>query len=60
MQKMQDLLMFSREELYQQNEAEVRKRWNFEDAVSFSARCFIEVEEPLMLSIKINRIYIFW
>ncbi len=59
MQKMQELLMVSREGLYQQNEAEVRKRWNFEDAVSFSERCFIEVEETLMLSIKINRTYIF-
>lgn len=33
-QKMQELLSVSREEVYQQNEAEVRKRWNFEDAVS--------------------------
>lgn len=33
-QKMQELILASREEVYQQNEAEVRKRWNFEDAVS--------------------------
>ncbi|XP_057205331.1 pre-mRNA-processing factor 39 isoform X1 [Triplophysa rosa] len=32
-QKMQELILASREEVYQQNEAEVRKRWNFEDAI---------------------------
>lgn len=33
-QKMQELILASTEEVYQQNESEVRKRWNFEDAVS--------------------------
>lgn len=30
---MQELVLASREEMYQQNEAEVRNRWNYEDAV---------------------------
>ncbi|XP_030621363.1 pre-mRNA-processing factor 39 [Chanos chanos] len=32
-QKMQELLLAGREKIYQQNEAEVRKRWNYEDAI---------------------------
>lgn len=30
---MLEMTLASREEMYQQNEAEVRKRWNYEDAV---------------------------
>ncbi|XP_047658217.1 pre-mRNA-processing factor 39 isoform X2 [Tachysurus fulvidraco] len=33
MQKMRELVLASREEMHQQNEAEVRKRWNYEDAI---------------------------
>lgn len=33
MQKMRELVLAGREEMHQQNEAEVRKRWNYEDAV---------------------------
>lgn len=42
MQKMQELILAGREETYQQNEAEVRKRWNYEDAVRFciELQCF--------------------
>ncbi|XP_048086917.1 pre-mRNA-processing factor 39 isoform X1 [Alosa alosa] len=32
-QKMQELLLASREKVFQDNEAEVRKRWTFEDAI---------------------------
>ncbi|KAK3535871.1 hypothetical protein QTP70_021169 [Hemibagrus guttatus] len=32
-QKMRELVLASREEIFQQNEAEVRKRWNYEDAI---------------------------
>lgn len=31
---MQEVVLASREEMYQQNEAEVRNRWSYEDAVS--------------------------
>ena len=31
---MQELLLAGREKIFQENEAEVRKRWTFEDAVS--------------------------
>lgn len=36
MQKMQELLLASKEKVFQDNEAEVRKRWNYEDAVSIT------------------------
>ncbi|XP_063046373.1 pre-mRNA-processing factor 39 isoform X2 [Engraulis encrasicolus] len=32
-QKMQELLVAGREKIFQENEAEVRKRWTFEDAI---------------------------
>ncbi|XP_012696307.2 pre-mRNA-processing factor 39 [Clupea harengus] len=32
-QKMQELLLAGREKIFQENEAEVRKRWTFEDAI---------------------------
>lgn len=35
---MQELVLASREEIFQQNEAEVRKRWNYEDAVRVCLR----------------------
>lgn len=34
MQKIREQVLLRRDKVYQQNEGEVRKRWNFEDAVS--------------------------
>lgn len=41
---MQEVTLARREEMYQQNEAEVRKRWNFEDAVSTNTGTFCSNE----------------
>lgn len=35
MQKIREQVLIRRDNVYQDNEGEVRKRWNFEDAVSF-------------------------
>uniref|UniRef100_A0A8C1U6I7 Si:ch211-114c17.1 n=1 Tax=Cyprinus carpio TaxID=7962 RepID=A0A8C1U6I7_CYPCA len=56
-QKMQELLMVSREELYQQNEAEVRKRWNFEDAIK---RPYFHVKPLDRAQLKAWQSYLDW
>lgn len=35
MQKIREQVLVRRDKVYQDNEGEVRKRWHFEDAVSF-------------------------
>lgn len=35
MQKIREQVLVHRDQVYQDNEGEVRKRWQFEDAVSF-------------------------
>lgn len=35
MQKIRERVLLRRDKVYEDNEGEVRKRWNFEDAVSF-------------------------
>lgn len=35
MQKIREQVLLRRDKVYQDNEGEVRKRWHFEDAVSF-------------------------
>lgn len=35
MQKIREQVLIRRDKVYQDNEGEVRKRWHFEDAVSF-------------------------
>lgn len=35
MQKIRDQVLLRRDKVYQDNEGEVRKRWSYEDAVSF-------------------------
>lgn len=35
MQKIREQVLLRRDKVYQDNEGEVRNRWNFEDAVSF-------------------------
>lgn len=37
MQKIREQVLLRRDKVYQDNEGEVRKRWHFEDAVSFSS-----------------------
>lgn len=46
MQKMQELLLAHKEKVFQDNESEVRKRWNFEDAVS--------ITDPLTTQVSIG------
>lgn len=36
MQKIREQVLLRRDKVYQENEGEVRNRWNFEDAVSFN------------------------
>ncbi|XP_048032967.1 pre-mRNA-processing factor 39 isoform X3 [Megalobrama amblycephala] len=56
-QKMQELLLISREELYQQNEAEVRKRWNYEDAIK---RPYFHVKPLDRAQLKAWQSYLDW
>lgn len=35
MQKIREHVLLHRDKVYEDNEEEVRKRWNFEEAVSF-------------------------
>ncbi|XP_051513882.1 pre-mRNA-processing factor 39-like isoform X2 [Myxocyprinus asiaticus] len=56
-QKMQELLLASREEVYQQNEAEVRKRWNFEDAIK---RPYFHVKPLDRAQLKAWQSYLDW
>uniref|UniRef100_A0A671KW18 Pre-mRNA-processing factor 39-like n=1 Tax=Sinocyclocheilus anshuiensis TaxID=1608454 RepID=A0A671KW18_9TELE len=56
-QKMQELLLVNREEVYQQNEAEVRKRWNFEDAIK---RPYFHVKPLDRAQLKAWQSYLDW
>lgn len=52
---MLELILARREEMYQQNEAEVRKRWNYEDAVRvcIELQCFspvFKIKSPVLFS----------
>uniref|UniRef100_A0A672N4Z8 Pre-mRNA-processing factor 39-like n=1 Tax=Sinocyclocheilus grahami TaxID=75366 RepID=A0A672N4Z8_SINGR len=55
--KMQELLLVNREEVYQQNEAEVRKRWNFEDAIK---RPYFHVKPLDRAQLKAWQSYLDW
>ncbi|XP_026878519.2 pre-mRNA-processing factor 39 [Electrophorus electricus] len=56
-QKMQELLLASREEAYLQNEGEVRKRWNFEDAIK---RPYFHVKPLDRAQLKAWQSYLDW
>lgn len=55
--KMQELLLVSREQVYQQNEAEVRKRWNFEEAIK---RPYFHVKPLDRAQLKAWHSYLDW
>ncbi|XP_060784067.1 pre-mRNA-processing factor 39 isoform X2 [Neoarius graeffei] len=56
-QKMRELILASREETYQQNEAEVRKRWNYEDAIK---RPYFHVKPLDRTQLKAWHTYLDW
>ncbi|KAF7707505.1 pre-mRNA-processing factor 39 [Silurus meridionalis] len=56
-QKMQELILASREEAYQQNEAEVRKRWNYEDGIK---RPYFHVKPMDQTQLKAWHTYLDW
>ncbi|XP_076877486.1 pre-mRNA-processing factor 39 [Brachyhypopomus gauderio] len=56
-QKMQELLLASREEAYLLNEGEVRKRWNFEDAIK---RPYFHVKPLDRAQLKAWQSYLDW
>ncbi|XP_072519578.1 pre-mRNA-processing factor 39 [Salminus brasiliensis] len=56
-QKMQELLLASREEVYLQNESEVRKRWNYEDAIK---RPYFHVKPLDRAQLKAWQSYLDW
>ncbi|XP_056328556.1 pre-mRNA-processing factor 39 isoform X1 [Danio aesculapii] len=56
-QKMQELLLVSREQVYQQNEAEVRKRWNFEESIK---RPYFHVKPLDRAQLKAWHSYLDW
>ncbi|KAF4091226.1 hypothetical protein AMELA_G00034500 [Ameiurus melas] len=56
-QKMQELILARREEMYQQNEAEVRKRWNYEDAIK---RPYFHVKPLDRTQLKAWHTYLDW
>lgn len=56
-QKMQELLLVSREEVYQQNEAEVRKRWNYEESIK---RPYFHVKPLDRAQLKAWQSYLDW
>ncbi|MCJ8734250.1 hypothetical protein PDJAM_G00233300 [Pangasius djambal] len=56
-QKMQEMILASREEMYQQNEAEVRKRWNYEDAIK---RPYFHVKPLDRTQLKAWHTYLDW
>ncbi|XP_056113274.1 pre-mRNA-processing factor 39, partial [Rhinichthys klamathensis goyatoka] len=56
-QKMQELLLVSREEMYQQNEAEVRKRWNYEESIK---RPYFHVKPLDRAQLKAWQSYLDW
>ncbi|XP_039504709.1 pre-mRNA-processing factor 39 isoform X2 [Pimephales promelas] len=56
-QKMQELLLVSREEIYQQNEAEVRKRWNYEESIK---RPYFHVKPLDRAQLKAWHSYLDW
>ncbi|XP_007246436.3 pre-mRNA-processing factor 39 isoform X1 [Astyanax mexicanus] len=56
-QKMQELLLTSREEMYLQNESEVRKRWNYEDTIK---RPYFHVKALDRTQLKAWQIYLDW
>lgn len=41
MQKIREQVLVRRDKVYQDNEGEVRKRWHYEDAVSFFVFLFL-------------------
>ncbi|XP_055033948.2 pre-mRNA-processing factor 39 isoform X2 [Misgurnus anguillicaudatus] len=56
-QKMQEIILARREELYQHNEAEVRKRWNFEEAIK---RPYFHVKPLDKAQLKAWHSYLDW
>ncbi|XP_017329710.1 pre-mRNA-processing factor 39 [Ictalurus punctatus] len=56
-QKMLELILARREEMYQQNEAEVRKRWNYEDAIK---RPYFHVKPLDRTQLKAWHTYLEW
>ncbi|KAF5896030.1 pre-mRNA-processing factor 39-like isoform X2 [Clarias magur] len=56
-QKMRELILAIREETYQQNEAEVRKRWNYEDAIK---RPYFHVKPLDRTQLKAWHTYLDW
>ncbi|KAL2077474.1 hypothetical protein ACEWY4_026978 [Coilia grayii] len=56
-QKMQELLLANREKIFQDNEAEVRKRWTFEDAIK---RPYFHVKPLDKAQLKGWHVYLDW
>ncbi|KAI4904162.1 hypothetical protein NFI96_013819 [Prochilodus magdalenae] len=56
-QKMQELLLASREQVYLQNEVEVRKRWNYEDGIK---RPYFHVKPLDRAQLKAWHSYLDW
>ncbi|XP_017545618.1 pre-mRNA-processing factor 39 isoform X2 [Pygocentrus nattereri] len=57
MQKMQELLLASREQMYLQNESEVRKRWNYEEGIK---RPYFHVKPLDRAQLKAWHSYLDW
>lgn len=56
-QKMQEMILASREGIFQQNETEVRKRWNYEDAIK---RPYFHVKSLDRPQLKAWHTYLDW
>lgn len=59
MQKIREQVLVRRDKVYQDNEGEVRKRWHFEDAVSFVFCCSFSITS-LCVSSPSLMFSIFW